>query len=507
MKKLIVITAILALFAPVYADEAQNSAAVTFEAALTNLLDKNEAIKQAELGVAEAEALVELTYGQFDLFLTGGINYLESKTEATSPFSPEKTDVFSYDVGLTNKLFTGGYLSLDFSYSKTGLTYAPFDPMSPFPIDPSLLTAYNPTFTPTLSLTYVQPLLKNFWGRPDETAIKIGEYSVKLAKEGLKSSILEQVAKLKESYYLIYMLELMLKVSKDFYYDAEKFYKQAVELKKIGLKEQKDILQTKASVLNSKAEIAPAENNLKAAKEGFLSMAGYDPEKWDEIDVKVSGDIEDIYIPENLAADLEDTLIDMQPGVVMSKHSIDMQKMYKQVAENESLPELNLVGSYGIEGTAGDVGGSYEKMFSNDYNNFMLGVQLSYAFPNRASSGSIKDKEADLEKLLEGYSSLKKGMKIMVRDAYRRLLTTKGDYELKKEAKSLQKQRLAIEEKNFKQGRITTQQLLMAQTDYNTSRMVEIGAFYEYMKAVNTWNKITGKYDNYYNNYVNKGEK
>ncbi len=476
-----------------------------FKEAVHKSLDSSEEIIKAVSAVREAEATVEKTYGQFDLFFKGGASYLESDTEADSPFSPEETDVFSYNASLSNKLFTGGTLSLQLEYSKTILGYP--DAELGFPMDTSLFTPeYNPAFEPSFSFVYVQPLLKDFWGRPDQKAVKAGEYSVKMAKAGLKSSVLDIISKLKESYFLIYMSEKMVKIQKNFYEDARKFYNRSVELEKIGLREEKDVYQTKASMLNSKAEIAPAENRLKTAKENFFKMAGYPAEKWDEIEISVTGDIEKPYIPGDLTENLEATLIDVQPAVVMAKLGVDMARIGREISENLSLPSLNVTGSYGLEGTGAGVEEGYEKMSSNDYNNFMIGLDLSYAFPNRAASGEMKEKKEKLLQAKEKYEAARKGMKIAVRSSYRQLLTAKGDYELKKEAKNLQKKRLEIEEKNFNQGRISTQQLLMAQTDYHTARIKEISAFYAYAKAVNSWNRVTGRYDKYYNEYINKGD-
>ncbi len=502
IKQVLFAAAVLFLPLLIFADGGKKAG---FKEAVHKALDSSEEIIKAVSAIREAEATVEKTYGQFDLFFKGGVTYLESDTEATSPFSPESTDVLSYNASLSNKLFTGGTLSLQMEYSKTILGYPEAE--LGFPMDTSLFTAqYNPAFEPSFSLVYIQPLLKDFWGRPDQKAIKAGEYSVKMAKAGLKNSILDIISGLKESYFLIYMSEKMVEIQKDFYRDAEKYYNRSVELEKIGLREKKDVYQTKASMLNSKAEIAPAENRLKTAKENFLNMAGYPAEKWDEIELSVTGEAEEPYIPGELKKDLEATLIDVQPAVVMAKLGVDMARIGTEISENESLPSLNLTGKYGLEGTGAAVEEGYEKMGTNDYNNFMIGMDLSYAFPNRAASGNIKEKKEGLLQAKKKYEAARKGVKIAVRNAYRQLLTAKSDYELKKEAKKLQKKRLDIEEKNFNQGRISTQQLLMAQTDYHTSGIKEITAFYEYVKAVNNWNRITGRYDKYYNEYINKGD-
>ncbi|HDQ26157.1 MAG TPA: TolC family protein [bacterium] len=480
---------------------AQEQQALGFEEALKHALEKNPAVTGAASDVRSAEAVVEKTYAMFDLMMKAGVNYAESKPVVTSILSPEEAKVLAYNAGLSNKLFTGGFLSVDFTTSKTTLFYPVIDSgVFPISIDPALFTtAHNPSYTPKLSLSYMQPILKDFWGRPDQKAIKAGALMVNMSKEGMRSAVINTVASLKEAYYFVYMAGLMVKIQKDFYDDAEKFYNETVSLKKIGLREERDVLQTKASVLDSKAEIAPAENNYRFAAENFLNAAGYRPDEWEKFKIETSGEPESAVIPEKMTTALENTLVEMQPAVMMAKTGYEMAVTGREIAENSSLPSLNLVGSYGIEGAEGALSESFQMLREGNNREFMVGAMFSYSFPNRGSSGEVKEKREGAKKALEQYEAAKSMTRIQVRSSYRAVVSAKDNYEMKKEAARLQQKRLKIESSNFSQGRISTRELLMAQMDYHTSRIKETAAFYDYIKAVSAWNKINGKYDSYYN--------
>ncbi len=472
---------------------------IGFDEALKTSFEKNENLKKAVSDLKISEAVVEKTYSQFDLFFKGGVNYSESKAEPSSPFSPDRTKVLSYSAGLSNKLPIGGFLSLDFTSTRLSMFYPDMGFSIPG-LDASLFTGpYNPSFTPKLSINYVQPLLKDFWGRPDEKAIKIGEYSVSLSRAGLKNSVLDHVSQMKEAYYFIYMAGKLLEIQKGFLEDSQKFYDETVKLKKIGLREERDVLQTRASLLNSQAEITPAENNVKLAKENFLSLAGYGVTEWDGVSVSVTDTVEETHVPESLTEELENTLTDLQPAVVIAKTAMDMAKTGKEISEISALPSLNLIGNYTMEASDGNLEAAYDKFDNNNYNSFMAGVQFSYSFPNRGGNGDVDDKTEGYKKAFEQYEFLKRMMKIQIRNSYRKLLTAKNDYELKKEAAELQGKRLKIEQSNFSSGRISTRELLGTQMEYHTSKIKETAAFYEYVKAVSSWNKMSGKYDGFYN--------
>ncbi len=90
----------------------------------------------------------------------------------------------------------------------------------------------------------------------------------------------------------------------------------------------------------------------------------------------------------------------------------------------------------------------------------------------------------------------------MIRSAYRTLVSAKNRYEMGKEARQLTEKRLQLQKKNFSQGRISLRELIMTQADFNQARIKEVSSYVDYIKAVSQWNKISGKYDVYFNEYI-----
>jgi len=472
---------------------------IDFGIALKKSVDNSSVIKQALADYYKSKAMAEKISSMYDLIFSGNVTYTENKTYPNSLLSPEDTKVLVYKASLANKLFTGGFLSLDFSSTRTDIIFPEISIPS---FDPSMFTAtINPSYKPAISLVYTQPLLKDFWGRPDEKTLMISDLSVKMSKEALKNAILDNVTSLKEMYLLYYMSQKLQQVQNDFYIDAEKLYKETLQLKSIGMREDTDILQAKASMLSAKAELEPADNQVKFARENFLNAAGFKQEEWDKTDIKIEELKEDAYIPE-LTEELENLLVDISPQVVIVKCSLDMAKTSKEIADTSALPSLNLTGSYGIEGFGANLQDSFDILTDNKYRNFMIGVNFSWAIPNRAGSGETKSKEEEYKKALEQYEFLKNQTKIMIRNSYRTLLSARNRYEMAKEARQLTEKRMQLQKKNFSKGVISLRELIMTQADFNQTRIKEVTSYVDYIKAVSQWNKINGKYDNYFNEYI-----
>ncbi len=474
------------------------AAAAGLPEVIQQALNNNTHIKKAVADFKIAKAIVEKTYAMFDLKLDGGMNYSESLSEATSALAPEGTQVLAYNLSLSEMLPTAGFLSLDFSSARTGLTYADTGGAGSPGLDLRMFTSsVNPTYQPELSLSYTQPLLKDFLGRPDQVALKIGAISIDLSKTSVLNTVQDQVDKLVAAYYFIAMTTKILVVQRVALTESEQYYAQTLRMQRIGLRENKDVLQTKAAMLSARAEITPAENNVKTAKDNFLSLAGFTAAQWEGLQLTTAEEPKDIEVAAELTPERETRLVDQQPAVKISKLSLEMARLSKTIADNAAWPSLNLFGKYGIVGSDGTAGGGFSEMFSNEYNNFALGVNFTMYLPNRSSTGEITTKNNELEKAQESYVELRKIIRLQIRMAQRTLVAAKQDYQLKVEARELYEKTLTIQNRHFSQGRITTRELLMAQSDFHRAQFSEISSYFEFIKALNTWRKLTGKYNNY----------
>jgi outer membrane protein TolC len=469
---------------------------VDFAAAVTKCVENNAGIRQALAEYEEAKANAEKIKGRYDLNFKGGISYSESKVTALTVEMLEETKLLAYTAGLDNRLITGGDLSLNFTSARTSLLYPAYN----WGIDPlPFRMGAGPYYYPEIALSYSQPVLKDFWGDPQGKTIKAAEYRAKSAQEKLRGEVIGQVCGLKEASILIYAQESILKAKKDGLKSAENLY---IKMKSAGAPET-DLLLVKAAMLSAKAEPAGMENRLKTARENFLNMAGYAPDEWETAAVNVEETVEDSYIPQEMTQDLEDTLVDMQPQVTAAKLLADSAAMEKDAAENSLLPELDLTGSYGLTGLSGGLDTAFTGLASDKFRDFTAGVVFSWSFPGREGAGGFKAKEEGMKKAGVEYESLKKQAKIAVRSAFNGLKAAKDDYEMKRQAGQLLSRRLLLQ----RSAGAVVRELMMSQDDYFNAKAAEAGAFAAYAKSVMEWNRINGKYDSYYNDYIKSMQK
>ena len=464
---------------------------INFEAAVEKCMVSNAVIRQALAEYREADADAEKVKGRFDLNFKGGVSYADTKDEALAIGMPGETGLLAFSAGLDNRLVTGGDLSLNFTSQKMSLQYPAYNwGIDSVPFRPDI----NPYYCPEISLSYSQPVLKGFWGDPQGNAVKAAEYRAKSARENLRGEVIRQVCGLKEAGLLIYAQESILKAKKEELKEEENLY---ARLKSAGAPET-DLLLVKAAVLSDKAAPDGLENKLREAREDFLNMAGFAPGEWATATAAAVDTVEDSYIPEEMTGDLEDTLVDMQPQVTAAKLLSGSVSMEKDAAENNSLPELDLTGSYGLTGLAGGPDQAFAGLSSDKFRDITVGAAFSCSFPGREGSGLLSAKKEEMKKMEAEYEKLRNQAKIAVRAAFNGLKAAKDDYEMKKQAGRLLSRRLMLQ----RAAGAGARELMMSQADYFNAEAAETGSFAEYAKSVIEWNRMNGKYDGYFNDFI-----
>jgi outer membrane protein TolC len=469
--------------------------AVELDEAIIRAINNSAGILQALYDWNSARAGVEKEKGKFDVNANGSVKYSESSNASLAIQDPDQEKLLVYRAGLSNRLATGGDLSLDLTSSRTLLLF----PAYSYGIDAALFRpSINPYYQPGLALTYRQPLLRGFLGDPSGRKIKIAENRERAARENLKDAIIGQVLNLKRAYYAVYLSDICLKAKTRHAFEADALYRG---LKASGSGEA-GLLQAKAAMLSAKAEIPVLGIKLKNAGQSYLNTAGYRPEEWDSQEVKTTETAEDAYVPREMTGELMDTLIEVQPRVTCEKFAQDAAEMDYSIAWSSALPSLNITGSYAVSGISGDFGEAFQDTGSGRFKDFSVGADLLWSLPNREGSGEAAEKQEALKKARVSYENTKNELRIKISAAYSAISAAKNNYTALKEARLLLERRAVLAQQSAASGAAPARDAVNAQQDRYNARISEAEAFVAWAEAIAGWNALTGKYDGYFNDYI-----
>jgi outer membrane protein TolC len=469
--------------------------AVDFGAAMKKSVQSSTAIKQALAEYKEAKALLEKEKGVFDPFFKAGVMYSESADKSIALQYPEAEKILEYKAALNSRLITGGDISLIFNSSRAALLFPAFSGS----VDASLFwPSINPYYYPEIILSYTQPLLKGFWGGAAGMKVQAAEYRAKAAAENLRERVIAAAYDLKAAYYEVYLRDIFLKAAVNYAKETENMYSRM----KAGGKGEADLLQAKAAMIIAGAGIKPMEKKLAVCREAYLSLAGYAPAEWAVTVVEAEGVTEDVYVPQDLTEELESTLVELQPAVTAAKFIVFAAEAAKNAAENNALPQLNVIGSCGLNGFSGSLGGAFDDIGTGKFGDFMVGADFSWSLPNRAGFGGADAAKEEFNKMRAGHEAVINLIRIKIRAAYAGITAEKEYYFAAKEARLLLEKRVKLLQQAFDSGSASARDALLAHLDRFNARKSEAEAFNAYALAIMDWNRVNGKYDYFYNEYL-----
>jgi outer membrane protein TolC len=155
------------------------------------------------------------------------------------------------------------------------------------------------------------------------------------------------------------------------------------------------------------------------------------------------------------------------------------------------LPKLDLFISLGKSGYAESFGESVNDLGGDSYD-YQAGLAMAYPLFNRQAEGRhlrARNQRQQAEKALE---NLKQLVALDIRTAYLEVNRTRQQIDASKATRRFQDEKLRIETEKFRVGRSTNLLVAQAQRDLLASRLDEVRAVVDYLKAITNFYRLEG---------------
>lgn len=445
---------------------------LTLKEAIRTAIEKNLDLKAEMYTPAQYEADIRKNRAIYEPHLTLDTSILDARNYSPSSSSDYSQDVFSISPGAFQLLPTGGLLGL--SYENTRQR--------------SGSLAFSPSWTSSLSLSFTQPLLKNFGRETTELAISVSEMS----KDGSFSHLQVKI------------LDLVAQVCSE--YDKLGSSRQNLDSRRVSLDLAKKILaETEARV---KAGVMPAMEILNAqygvsAREKDL----IDAEKAvrDQVDVIAQllqlGTVEEI-VPDDppkrtayqvTEADAVGRAMALRPELQELQSQVAIAALQTKVARQQTLPSLNLVTGVGLTGVGTRYGRSADRLGSLDYPFWNVGLQLDVPIGNESARNDYVKSRLKGEQLQTQLESLKSQLASEVRIAIRSVESAYKQLDVAERARLYADERLKAYIKKSEVGLATNKDVLDVENDLAAARANQISSRFTYATALRQLWRSTGE--------------
>lgn len=319
---------------------------LTLKEAVYIAIRNNPGLTAVQLDPIAAEESVKLANAAFDPDLTSQLDVTKSVTPVTSPFQVTGSEAFTqklYDWNFgVNKVsaYTNGTLGITFDNNRT-LTNSNF-------------SAVNPSYTPLLEASLVQPLLRNFGWRFATLNVRLSESAQRTTQWNYGSSLNDFIQRIGNDYWGVVQAQENLQVAES----ALKFYNDLVRVNRISLQVGTlapiDLQEAQSAAATAEANVYAAEAALKTARaqlrqDVMLNPAGtFIPEDVEPAEAPNPGFV----INETEETALE-RMVEYSPALGGLREAIRTALLEVKFAENQTLPQLNMGAQFGVTAVNG----------------------------------------------------------------------------------------------------------------------------------------------------------
>jgi HAE1 family hydrophobic/amphiphilic exporter-1 len=454
--------------------------------AVANNQDLNVSVNAAE---ASRYVLFSNT-GIFDPLAEAGVLRSHSEQPATSELvgaEVSQADTTDISARVTQLAPTGGTFSLGFSGRRFSTN--------------STFSFVNPTWTAGLTLSVNQPLFRNFGRDVTTWLIRTARNSRDASYQGFVRSVQTAVNGVEQAYWdLVYAIR-NLEVKREALVVATDLNRITRIKIDVGSLAPIDITQTEVGIATAEQNIIIAESLIGDAQDRLKRLLNFGPDQW-AVPVIPTDEVRSEQTTVNVEEGMK-TALERRPEVIAAEYNVDSDRIRYDFWRNQTLPQLDFVGSYGNSGegtttrrdsmgnivsrTPGGFGDAFQQVLDRDFKNWSVGLNFSYPILNRRARGQRGAALYTWESNKAALISLEQNVTLEVRAAARDIDTARRTIAAAQKSRELAERNLDAERKKFENGMTTSFQVTQIQNDLSAARTAELQALAVYRKALSTY--------------------
>ena len=409
--------------------------------------------------------------GVFDPAFVAAANYNDSSMPLLSGGTSNERQ-FSPSLGLTGVLPTGTGYGLSVADSRTGGSS----------INGTGISDY--TYTGAATLTLTQPLLKNFGLDPNLAQIRVAHTKRDIAIQNFAQLVMSKISAVSKAYCeLVFAIE-DYKAQLESLTLARRLLDENRKRVQVGVLSPLDVTQAEAGAAEREEAVIIAERTITDNENILKRLIASDVRSFQGVSLQPT-DFPLLEIIDTDVARSTRTALEQRPEYRAAVKFIEQQHILVEYNRNQLWPELDLQGSYGMNGLAYS---GFHTLTSRQLgqDNPAWGVGLSISFPlgNRKARANYNIARLDREQALISLKQLEQNIVVEVDNAVRLVRTNLKRVEATRVASRLARESLAAEETKLRAGTSTSFLVLQAQSQLATALSAEQRARADYSESL-----------------------
>ncbi|MGD9159191.1 MAG: TolC family protein [Desulfobacteraceae bacterium] len=438
--------------------------------ALENNLDlKVELIDPA----IEAEKVIEEEATKFEATFSVDASYQNLNSPPTGYYDViygNKRERTSVDYGVEIPLRTGGNIDINITDTRVKTNV------------PSEFTNMNPSYSPNITASIRQPLLRNAGMRVSTYTIRITEYNRQQSDARTKNETIRIIKEIDKAYWDLYAQRRLLDVRKKEYDLSKDWTEQTKRLVEVGTKPEVDLISARANEADRLEYVIQAKNDLRDMERNLK-------QKLNKPGLGLNTDTELI-----LSTDPEPVHYEFDKEQIVKKaieNRMDILQLELELAKDENTieynrnqlrPDVTLEYEYGINSLGESRHDGYDMLLDNEYHDHTVTLNLEIPLGNKAAKSRLHQAEYGKAKRLIDIENKKAQIEYEVLGSLDQLEASWQSILASRETKKYRDTQYKAEKRQYELGMQTLRDVLLVQKDVADAHRSEIVALTNYQK-------------------------
>ena len=367
----------------------------------------------------------------------------------------------------------------------------------------------NPYWNTSLTLQFMQPLLRNRWRFENSAPIVIARRNLQQSRATFESQVNDALLRAVKQYWDVVRAHGNLEVFQQSLDAAQASYQRDKRALELGALPPLDIYRSQAEVASRRVQVIQAQYALKQAEDTLrFTMGANQDDSVAALDLELTEKPDPV--GELKAIDVSTALqeaIEKRPEVEAARRALEGDDVNVRLAQNHLQPDLAVSAFYQSSGIGGNqynpinpaqlisTGGlatSFNQLFGFTYPGYGATLTLNMPIRNRAAQADLGSALVLRHRDLYSEQQVREQIIFDVNNAVHQLEEAKLNLEAGKTALDLAEKSLAADQRKYELGSETVFFLLDAQTRLATARANLLQAQIDYQNAVATVGYATG---------------
>ena len=225
-----------------------------------------------------------------------------------------------------------------------------------------------------IGASITQPLLKDGGIKTTMAGIQVAEADADIAFQAYREQMMRTISEAIAAYWDLYSAQEKYKVREDSVHIAEQILRDNLVRVRTGKMAETEVLEARAGLALRKSFLSQAKQEIISAMNKvrtLFSFSAAEKEVWIEATDRIEID--------EIKPDFGESLLKafkLRAEYISSRRKLEREDIRLVFAKNQRWPQLDLKGSYGLNGLADSSGESWDDAWDRDFKTWTVGVEL-----------------------------------------------------------------------------------------------------------------------------------